>query len=179
LKKERNKTPISSDKNNRLKSEIYDNDNDYDNYNYYKNCQRLKIKEYSDHQKSVGFLRIDPKENISELNEASNILDLKNNRSSKNNMVLNSKIIKKDINSKKKGNFATKIRPISASSKRKKFSNNKKMDNNDDIKNFMTTEGSKKDYEFDNSYFYSDNKKSKIKTINNSNISSFKYGLNE
>ena len=38
VKKERNKTAISSDKNNRrLKSNIYDNGNDNYNY-YYKNC---------------------------------------------------------------------------------------------------------------------------------------------
>jgi len=179
-KKERNKTPISSDKNNnRLKSDIYDNDNDNYNYYYYKNCQRLKTKEYSDHQKSVGYLRINPNENISELNELSNILDLKNSKSSKNNVALNSKIIKKDINSKNKGAFITKIRPISSSSRRKKFLNNMNMGNNNDIKNFMTTEGSKKDYEYDISYFYSNKIKSKIKTINNNNISSFSIGLNE
>ena len=94
-------------------------------------------------------------------------------------MALNSKIIKKDINSKNKGAFITKIRPISASSRRKKFLNNMNMGNNNDIKNFMTTEGSKKDYEYDISYFYSDKIKSKIKTINNNNISSFSIGLNE
>ena len=180
-KKERNKTPISSDKNNnRLKSDIYDNDNDNDiyNYYYYKNCQRLKTKEYSEHQKSVGFLRINPNENISELNELSNISDLKNSKSSKNNAILNQKIIKKDINSKRKGTFITKIRPTSASSRRKKFLNNMNMGNND-IRNFMTTEGSgKKDYDHDISYFYSLNRKSKIKTLNN-NISSCNFGLNE
>ena len=178
VKKERNKTPISSDKNNsRLKSDIYDND--YDNYYYYKNCQRLKTKEYSEHQKSVGFLGINPNENKSDLDELSSILDLKNSRSSKSNIILNSKIIKKDINSKRKGSFITKTRPISASSRRKKFLNNVNMDNNNDIKNFITTEGSsKKDIEHDNSYFYSFNNKSKIKTKNN-NISSFNFGLNE
>ena len=182
VKKERNKTPISSDKKNiRLKSDIYDNDNDNDNYNYYyyKNCQRLKTKENSEHQKSVGYLRINPNENKSELNELSKILDLKNSRSSKTNMALNSKIIKKESNSNRKGIFITKIRPISASSRRKKFLNNKNMDNNNDIKNFIATEGSKKDYENDISCYYCDNKKSKINTINNNNISSFNLGLNE
>ena len=184
VKKERNKTPISSDKNNsRLKSDIYDNDIDNDNYNYnyyyYKNCQRLKTKEYSEHQKSVGFLRINPNENKSDLDDLSSNLDLRNSRSSKSNIILNSKITKKDINSKKKGSFITKIRPISASSRRKKFLNNVNMGNNIDIKNFITTEGSsKKDYEPENSYFYSLNRKSKIKKINN-NISSFNLGLNE
>ena len=182
VKKERNKTPISSDKNNsRLKSDIYDNDIDNDNYNYYyyKNCQRLKTKEYSEHQKSVGFLRINPNENKSDLDDLSSNLDLRNSRSSKSNIILNSKITKKDINSKKKGSFITKIRPISASSRRKKFLNNVNMGNNIDIKNFITTEGSsKKNYEPDNSYFYSLNRKSKIKKINN-NISSFNLGLNE
>ena len=149
VKKERNKTPISSDKNNsRLKSDIYGNDNDNYNYYYYKNCQRLKTKEYSEHQKSVGFLGINPNENKSDLDELSSILDLKNSRSSKSNIVLNSKIIKKDINSKRKGTFITKIRPISASSRRKKFLNNVNMGKNIDIKNFITTECcSKKDYE--------------------------------
>jgi hypothetical protein len=181
VKKERNKTPISSDKNNnRLKSDIYDNDNDIYNYYYYKNCKRLKTKEYSEHQKSVGYLRINPNDNISELNEISKILDLKNSRSSKSNVVLKPKIIKKDVNSKKKGIFITKRRPISASSRRKKFLNNMNMGNNNDIQNFMTTEGSKKDYESDISYFNCDNMKSKVKTINNNNnISSFNLGLNE
>ena len=53
------------------------------------------------------------------------------------------------------------------------------MGNNNDIKNFMITEGSKKDYEHDLSYFYSDNIKSKIKTISNNNISSSNLGLND
>ena len=180
VKKERNKTPISSDKNNnRLKNDIYDNNNDNYNYYYYKNCQRLKTKENSEHHKSVGYLRINPETNFPELNELSKIYDLKNSRSSKSNIGLNPKIIKKDINSKKKGTFITKIRPISASSKRKKFLNNVNMDNNNDIKTFITTEGSRKDYEHDISYFNCDNRKSKVKTINNNNISSFNLGLNE
>ena len=166
-REERTKTPLLIDKkNSRFKSEIFDNYN----YYHYKNYNRLKGKECSEHHKTLGFLKMNNKANITEINDLNNnIFNLKNNNSSKSNtninINLNSKIndiysnknqvINKKITAFKKIPSINKIRPSSATSKRiKDLKKNNILDYNNYIQ--TTLDNNKKNIQ-NASYNYLDN----------------------
>ena len=183
----RTKTPLIRDKNNtHFKNDINDNYN----YYYYKNYNRLKKKELSEHQKSVGYLRTNPKANITEINDINNTnnYNYKNTKSSKSNSNINinlnpsimesyrikNKIIKKNIDVYKKIPQYTKIRPSSATSKRVQDYNDKNNNNINDIlnSNYIQTTQENKNIHQNISYYYLDNinnnkAKKKIKIIGN------------
>ena len=187
------KTPLLNDKNNpRFQSEIYDNYN----YYYYKNYNRLKRKEYSENPKSLGYLQMNQKSNMTEINDTNNNIDnnnyhLKSNKSSKSNaniiiglnqniidnLGMKSKIINKKNNQYKKVSSVSKIRPSSATSKRiKDFNNNKSniLNYNYIQTNIGTQNNQNISYNFlDNNNNI--NNKSKIKTIGNNSSININY----
>ena len=118
----RSKTPITNEKiynrNNRINSDIY---NDYKYYS--NNYNRMKRKEYLDHQKSVGYLRHNLKTSIID-KEAKDIYKYFNNSKlrkcsksisdinfNNNNIKMKGEIQKKIVNRKE---YIKRQRPISA-----------------------------------------------------------------
>ena len=177
-KENRTKTPIMHDKNNtRLQSDNIDNYN----YYYYKNYNRLKRKEYSENQKSLGFINFNQKPNITDINnKIENYKIKKVSKSNTNinlnpnimdNYIINNKLSNKKLNSYKKISNITKIRPSSVASKRIKDFNNK----SNNILNYnyiQTTQKSKNDKQnISFNFLDNNNNHRKIKTFgNNSSI---------